>query len=51
MAKEWLLQLLWSLLYTAWEMVQEKKAPKHDALGLCLRSLEKIIAVDWSPTK
>ncbi|WP_410605230.1 TetR/AcrR family transcriptional regulator [Amycolatopsis sp. lyj-90] len=44
MTKDWLLQLLWSLLYTAWEMVREK-TPKHEALTLCLRSLEKVIAV------
>ncbi|MEV7554541.1 TetR/AcrR family transcriptional regulator [Amycolatopsis sp. NPDC089917] len=44
MTKEWLLQLLWSLLYTAWGLVREK-TPKHEALTLCLRSLEKVIAV------
>lgn len=45
MSKEWLLQLLWSMLYTAWELVRDK-TPKHEALTLCLRSLEKVIAVD-----
>ncbi|WP_181776046.1 TetR/AcrR family transcriptional regulator [Amycolatopsis pittospori] len=45
MTKEWLLQLLWSLLYTAWEMARDK-TPKHEALTLCLRSLEKVIAAD-----
>lgn len=45
MSKDWLLQLLWALLYTGWEAVQEKKTPKHEALSLCLRSLEKVIAV------
>ncbi|MEU3626011.1 TetR family transcriptional regulator [Amycolatopsis coloradensis] len=44
MTKEWVQQLLWSLLYTAWEMVREK-TPKHEALTLCIRSLEKVITV------
>ncbi|WP_410652525.1 TetR/AcrR family transcriptional regulator [Amycolatopsis sp. cmx-4-54] len=44
MTKEWLLQLLWSMLYTAWELGRGK-TPKHEALTLCLRSLEKVIAV------
>ncbi|WP_410660988.1 TetR/AcrR family transcriptional regulator [Amycolatopsis sp. lyj-112] len=48
MTKEWLLQLLWSLLYTAWELVREK-TPKHEALTLCLRSLEKVVVADRVP--
>jgi AcrR family transcriptional regulator len=39
----WIQQLVWSLQYTAWEMVRSTGAPKHDALGMCLRSLDKVI--------
>lgn len=44
MPAEWVQQLLWSLLYTAWEQIREYNAPKHDALSLCLRTLAKAIA-------
>lgn len=40
----WLQQVLWSLQYTAWEMVRSYDTPKHEALTLCLRTLEKTIA-------
>lgn len=42
---EWVQQLLWSLLYTAWEHVRANHAAKHRALSLCLRTLSKSIAV------
>lgn len=42
---EWLQQLLWSVLYTAWEMVHNQAMPKHDALTQCIRTLHKVIAV------
>lgn len=41
---EWVQQLLWSVLYTAWEQTREVRMPKHDALTLCLRTLAKAIA-------
>jgi len=39
----WFQQLVWSLQYTAWEMTRMHGIPKHDALGMCLRTLDKII--------
>jgi AcrR family transcriptional regulator len=41
---EWVQQVLWSLQYTAWEMVRSYDKPKHEALTLCLRTLAKTIA-------
>jgi AcrR family transcriptional regulator len=41
----WVQQLLWSLLYTAWEQTRDYKMPRHEALSLCLRTLAKAIAV------
>jgi AcrR family transcriptional regulator len=41
---EWVQQLLWSLLYTAWEQLRDRQMPKHEALTLCLRTLAKAIA-------
>ena len=38
----WIQHLLWALLYSAWEYVQQGQ-PKHDALGLVLVSLEKLV--------
>ena len=40
----WVMNLLWSVLYTAWEQVREAGTPKHEALTLCLRTLAKAIA-------
>lgn len=37
----WVQQLLWSFLYSAWDLVRSYGASKHDALRLCLRSLRK----------
>lgn len=41
---EWVQQVLWSLLFTAWAYVRENDAPKHQALSLCLRSLARMTA-------
>lgn len=47
---EWLQQLLWALLYTAWEaaggmsLPNQKPLSRHEALRLCLRTLEKAIS-------
>jgi AcrR family transcriptional regulator len=40
----WVQQLLWSVLYTAWEQIRDYGMPKHDALTLSLRTLNKAIA-------
>jgi AcrR family transcriptional regulator len=45
MPAEWLQNLLWSLLYTSWELVRDKDMPKHTALTLCMNTLNKVIAV------
>lgn len=42
---EWVQQLLWSVLYAAWELVRNEDMAKHRALSLCLRTLAKAIAV------
>lgn len=38
----WLNQLVWALLYTAWEYVRQGES-KHQALELTLRSLHKVV--------
>jgi AcrR family transcriptional regulator len=40
----WMQQVLWSLLYVAWDHVRTHGARKHDALALCLRSLRNCVA-------
>lgn len=40
---EWVQQLVWSLLYTAWEQTKAGAVSKHQALSLCLRTLAKAI--------
>ncbi|WP_283136619.1 TetR/AcrR family transcriptional regulator [Rhizohabitans arisaemae] len=48
---EWLQMTLWALLYAAWQHCNawqrppEGGVPKHEALSLCLRTLEKLIAL------
>lgn len=44
MSSEWVQQLVWSVLYSAWELVRGGSMAKHDALTLCLRTLTKAIA-------
>lgn len=44
MPPEWVGQLAWSLLFTAWSHTRDQGAPKHEALSLCLRTLAKTIA-------
>jgi hypothetical protein len=39
----WIEQLVWALLYTAWNHAREQDIPRHEALDLCLRSLRKLI--------
>jgi AcrR family transcriptional regulator len=43
MSPLWLQQLVWSLQYTAWEMTRMNGTPKHDALAMCLQTLDKVI--------
>lgn len=40
---DWVSQLLWAQLYTAWEYAKDTGRPKHDVLSLCLRSLMKSV--------
>ncbi|RJL33951.1 TetR/AcrR family transcriptional regulator [Bailinhaonella thermotolerans] len=40
----WAQAVLWSLLYSAWQHIREHGASKHDALGLCRRTLRKALA-------
>ncbi|MER5217834.1 TetR/AcrR family transcriptional regulator [Streptomyces sp. NPDC002838] len=44
MATDWIRNVLWSLLYSAWELARSSGTPKHTALTLCLRTLRKAIA-------
>ncbi|GAA1719978.1 TetR/AcrR family transcriptional regulator [Streptomyces yatensis] len=37
----WLQNVLWALLYAAWEQTREHGTPKHTAISLCLRTLRK----------
>jgi len=41
----WVQQLVWSVLYTAWEHAKAGTTSKHEALTLCLRTMAKVIAV------
>ncbi|GAA4863804.1 TetR/AcrR family transcriptional regulator [Saccharopolyspora cebuensis] len=41
---EWVQNLLWSLLYSAWQHASTEHVTKHQALSLCLRTLRKSIA-------
>lgn len=40
----WVQQLVWSLLYSAWELVRTHDAAKHHALSQCLLTLSKALA-------
>ena len=40
----WVQQVLWALLYSAWEHARSSAASRHDALGYCERALRKAIA-------
>lgn len=44
----WIQNLLWSLLYTAWEYIKQG-ATKHEALDMTLRTLRKVIDPVPSP--
>ena len=44
----WTQNLLWALLYTAWEYIKQGTS-KHDALDLTLQTLRKVIAPATSP--
>jgi AcrR family transcriptional regulator len=39
----WFRQVVWSMQYTAWEMTRSHGTSKHDALDMCLRTLDKVI--------
>lgn len=40
----WVIQLLWSMLYAAWDYTSNQGASKHEALSVCLRALDKAVA-------
>jgi AcrR family transcriptional regulator len=42
--QEWVRNLVWALLYTAWEQARTTETPKHSAMTLCLHTLRKAIA-------
>jgi AcrR family transcriptional regulator len=42
---QWVQNVLWSLLYSAWTHARWENVPEHDALALCLTSLRKMLAV------
>ncbi|WP_191090022.1 TetR/AcrR family transcriptional regulator [Nesterenkonia ebinurensis] len=42
LSPEWLHILLWHLLDAAWSMTATRRATKHEALTLCLRTLDKL---------
>jgi AcrR family transcriptional regulator len=44
LTREWVQNVLWSLLYAAWMHARDSDVPEHDALALCLRTLRKALA-------
>ncbi|MEU2563050.1 TetR/AcrR family transcriptional regulator [Streptomyces longispororuber] len=42
--EEWVRNLVWALLYSAWEHTRTSGASKHTAMTLCLHTLRKAIA-------
>ncbi|MER5963463.1 TetR/AcrR family transcriptional regulator [Streptomyces sp. NPDC002057] len=41
---DWLQEVMWALLYTAWLQARDHATPKHTALSLCLHTLRKAVA-------
>jgi AcrR family transcriptional regulator len=41
---EWIQNVMWALLYSAWHRTRSTGTPKHTALTLCLHTLRKAIA-------
>ncbi|MEV0624113.1 TetR/AcrR family transcriptional regulator [Nonomuraea sp. NPDC050404] len=42
----WVADVLWSLLYSAWQYSRLREQPKHTSLSLCLRTLRKTIGTE-----
>ncbi|GAA3718558.1 TetR/AcrR family transcriptional regulator [Nonomuraea antimicrobica] len=42
----WLTEVMWSLLYSAWQHTRGQHASKHAALELSLRTLRKVIKIE-----
>jgi AcrR family transcriptional regulator len=40
----WTAEILWALLYTAWQHSHRNDVPKHTSLTVCLHTLRKVIA-------
>ncbi|MFI6394460.1 TetR/AcrR family transcriptional regulator [Nonomuraea sp. NPDC050547] len=45
MPASWVQQVMWALLYAAWQQIRDEETSKHDALGLCLLAFRKAVAV------
>lgn len=43
MPARWVQNVLWSLLYAAWQHAQTPGVPRHEALELCLHALRKAV--------
>lgn len=43
LAPVWVQNLLWSMLYSAWEYTQQAQVSRHHALDVCLYSLRKAL--------
>lgn len=41
---QWVVEMLWTALYAAWEHIRSNGATEYEALSLCLRTLRKIAA-------
>ncbi|MEV0219227.1 TetR/AcrR family transcriptional regulator [Streptomyces sp. NPDC050704] len=44
MDTDWIVQVLWSLLYVAWQRGRTGTGTKHEALTLCLHTLRKTVS-------
>ncbi|MBA9001698.1 TetR/AcrR family transcriptional regulator [Thermomonospora cellulosilytica] len=44
MDPHWVQQVMWSLLYAAWQHSRDDCVPRHAALAACLRTLKKALA-------
>jgi AcrR family transcriptional regulator len=41
---QWVQQILWAMLFAAWQYSREDCVPKHQALEMCLHSLRKAVS-------
>ncbi|SDH83791.1 TetR/AcrR family transcriptional regulator [Nonomuraea jiangxiensis] len=45
----WVAEVLWAMLYAAWQHVHANAASKHTSLNLCLHSLRRAVMTDSHP--